>query len=127
MANTKSGHRNAFGVWLAIGTGLQLLMVISGHFLDPIAQLFAIGGVSISLIAGAGFGASSSLRLGRAAGRGGLVGGGCALIGIAVSCALGDVEPIVLTFGTASSAVAGCIGAVVSRSVVGPRGAAHAA
>jgi len=108
------------GFWLVIGTVLQLAMVISGHWVSAIAQGFAIGGVAISLIAGAGFGASGVGTIGRALGSGAMVGGLCALLGIALSCALGDVEPVILALGTASSAIAGLIGGGVARGIVGP-------
>ena len=35
-----------------IGTGLQLLMVIAGHYSPAVAQMFAAGGMAISGIAG---------------------------------------------------------------------------
>jgi LytS/YehU family sensor histidine kinase len=42
---------------------------------------------------------------------GGLIAGGlCAFIGILVSYLLGDVQALVMTFGTASSAVTGALG-----------------
>ena len=86
-------------------------MVISGHYNEFIAQnVFAIGGMSISLIVGAAYGATAAPSRGNAAGGGMLVGGGCALIGIAVSLALGDVPALILLIGTVSSAVTGAIG-----------------
>ena len=97
--------------WLIIGTACQLIMVISGHNNQFIAEnVFALGGMAISLIAGAGY--AIGARAGRAlAVRGGaIVGGGCALIGILVSVALGDVPALILALGTLSSTLAGAIG-----------------
>jgi hypothetical protein len=101
---------------LALGTILQLVMVIAGHYVAAITLLFAPIGVLISLIAGlvyaarAGRGAATErLRVGA------LVGGGCALIGIAVSWLLHDVPALILVVGTASSAVSGALGAVIGR------------
>lgn len=108
-------------VFAAVGTLAQLAMVISGHYVPAISQAFAAGGVGISLIFGAAFGWSGCPSGGKAALGGLVVGGVCALIGIAVSCALGDVEPIVLTFGTASSAVAGAIGGAIAHAVHGKK------
>lgn len=109
------GSNAAMKRWLIIGTVLQLLMVISGHYNDFIAQnLFALGGVTISLIAGAGYGSNAAAGRGSAALGGAVVGGGCALIGIAVSVALGDVPPLILALGTASSAAGGAIGGLVT-------------
>jgi len=111
--------------WLIIGTVLQLIMVISGHFNAFIAQnLFAVGGMAISLIAGAGYGASAATRGAGAAG-GALVGGVCALIGIVVSFALGDVPALILAVGTLSSAVTGAIGGV-GMALLARRGAPDA-
>lgn len=87
----------------ALGTLLQLVMVVSGHFVTAIAMLFGPLGMGISLLAG--------LLYGRWAGRpSGAAGGICALIGIAVSFGLGDVTAVLLALGTLSSAVAGAIG-----------------
>lgn len=95
---------------LVTGTILQLVMVIGGHFSPAIAALFAIAGMLISLVAGALYGVWSGATRGQAGIGGALVGGGCALLGIAVSVALGDVTWSVLLFGTASSAATGGLG-----------------
>ena len=97
--------------WTIVGTVLQLIMVISGHYNEFIAQnVFAIGGMSISLIVGAAYGATAASSRANGAGGGMLVGGGCALIGIAVSVALGDVPALILLVGTVSSAATGALG-----------------
>lgn len=92
-----------------------MAMVIGGHFVPAVANLFAVVGILISLVAG--------LLYARAA-RGGwadsLLGGAvagalCALIGIAMSWAMGDVEAIILVLGTLSSAVGGAIGGAVGK------------
>jgi len=95
----------------AVGTVLQAAMVISGHRNPSIAKLFAVGGMSLSLVAGAiyailvGGAATGSAVLG-----GVLAGGLCALIGIAISYFLEDVPASLLLLGTLSSAVTGAIG-----------------
>jgi xanthine/uracil permease len=103
----------------AVGTLLQLAMVIAGHSNKSIAALFAVLGVSISLVAGiiyamsAKGGSTSSLAVG------GLIAGGvCALIGIVASYALGDVPALILAVGTASSAVGGAIGGALGKLLV---------
>jgi hypothetical protein len=106
--------------WTIIATVVQLVMVVAGHFNAFIKEkVFAIGGMSISLVFGALWAVSCARGKGHAAWGGGVVGGVCALIGIAVSCALGDVEPAVLAFGTAGSFVAGVIGGFVMYALVG--------
>ncbi len=54
---------------------------------------------------------------GGALGGGALAGGLCAIIGIAVSAALGDVPPMILVMGTAASAVTGLIGGAVGKLI----------
>jgi hypothetical protein len=102
----------------AIGLALQLAMVIAGHY-EPYVKnnVFAIGGMLISLIAGAiyawraGGGWGSSLL-------GGLIAGGlCALLGIAVSVLLKDVPASILMFGTIGSAVTGLIGGAIGKAL----------
>jgi hypothetical protein len=101
-----------------IGLVLQLIMVVSGHYVAVIKdQGFAIGGMLISLVAGVIYarmarGAWADSLLG-----GALAGGVCALIGIAVSFALGDVDAAVLAFGTIASAIAGLIGGAAAKLV----------
>ena len=94
-----------------IGTALQLAMVVSGHYNKSIANLFAVLGMTISLVAGLLFALwARQPALGGSA-LGGLIAGGvCALIGIIVSYALGDVPPAIIAFGTLSSAVTGALG-----------------
>jgi hypothetical protein len=104
----------------AVGTVLQLAMVIAGHFVPAVAAYFATGGVGISAVAGVLYGRNAT-TLGGAALGGALAGGACALIGIAVSCALGDVDAMVLVFGTLASAVTGLIGGIAGRFVPAAR------
>ena len=105
-------NRRALLLATLIGTVLQLCMVLLGHGNTSIANMFAIGGMTISLVSGAaysllarnGTGASSPVI-------GGLIAGAlCAFIGIVVSYMLGDVTAFILLAGTASSAVTGALG-----------------
>jgi hypothetical protein len=101
---------------VAIGSILQLAMVIGGHYEPGIAQLFGILGVTISLVAGMLYAVfAASPTIGAAAWGGLLAGGTCALIGILVSFGLGDVGAIVVAFGTISSAVTGALGGLLGR------------
>jgi hypothetical protein len=73
-----------------IGTVLQVGMVVSGHTNPAVKNLFAVGGMTISLVAGVAYvllaprGTDSSPTLG-----GTLAGALCALIGIG-----DEVEPV---------------------------------
>ena len=111
---------NAQALLVATGAGLaaQLAMVIAGHYVAFIRDnVFAIGGMLISLAAGvlfaklAGAGWVPSLT-------GGLIAGGlCAMLGIAVSDGLKDTAGTILVFGTLGSAVAGLAGGALGKLV----------
>jgi xanthine/uracil permease len=95
----------------AIGTVLQTAMVVAGHSNRSIAKLFAVGGMSLSLIAGVIYAAMARGGTTGSAVTGGVIAGSvCALIGIAVSYFLKDVPASLLLLGTLSSAVTGAIG-----------------
>jgi hypothetical protein len=105
-------NSSALRLSIIVGTVLQLVMVVAGHFIPIVAQGFAIGGMSISAIAGLLYarhrsGAWKWQILGAA-----IAGGVCALIGIVVSFWLGDVPAVILIIGAASSAVTGAMGGV---------------
>jgi hypothetical protein len=101
-----------------IGTALQLAMVVSGHYNKGIANLFAVLGMTISLVAGLLFALWAKQPTVSGAALGGLIAGGvCALLGIIVSYALGDVTAMIIILGTVSSAVTGAIGGAVGHVV----------
>ena len=99
--------------WIAIGTVLQLAMVLAGHWVAPVAALFGPLGVTISLLVGLLWAREHAHGYGQGAGGGALVGGSCAFLGIVVSWMLGDVTAVILAFGTASSAVTGALGGLL--------------
>jgi len=97
-------------------------MVVTGHYNEFIkTNVFAIGGMTISLVFGALYARSAARSKGGAMLGGLVVGGAGALLGIAVSFLLGDVPAAVLAFGTAGSAVAGLIGGIVLYSIAGAK------
>ena len=98
-----------------IGTVLHTAMVVAGHSNKSIANLFAVGGMSLSLIAGVIYAALAGGPTGSAILGGVIAGGICALNGIAVSFGLKDVPASLLALGTASSAVTGAIGGWLGR------------
>lgn len=110
-----SGSASAFRNATIIGTLLQLAMVVSGHWVEFIKMnVFAIGGMLISAIAGVIYARSARVDRKKSAIQGAVVGGLCALIGIAVSFFMGDVPANILALGTLSSAVAGAIGGAIA-------------
>ena len=126
MSETVSDRpRTSFSVesmipMLILGTILQFAMVIGGHYNEFIRNnLFAVGGMLISMLAGALWARSHARGKGQAAGGGAIIGGGCALIGIIVSVLLGDTEAMILAIGTISSMVTGAIGGVILYAAAG--------
>lgn len=98
----------------AIGTALQVAMVVAGHFVPALRDPgFAIGGMGLSALAG--WLSARSASLAATLGGGAVAGGVCALLGIGVSVLLGDVPPSLLLLGTAASTVTGVIGAGLAR------------
>jgi hypothetical protein len=101
-----------------VGTALQVAMVLAGHSIPAIARLFAVLGVTISLVAGLLFARQApGITRGGGAGGGAIAGGVCALLGILLSFALGDVPAPVLAFGTLSSALTGALGGVIGQAM----------
>lgn len=101
--------------WIGVGTALQTAMVVVGHWTPAVANLFGPLGMTISLVVGLMWARSGPESYGQAALGGAIVGGTCALVGIAISYLMGDVTAIILAFGTASSAVAGALGGLAGR------------
>lgn len=99
--------------WILIGTVLQTAMVLVGHWVTPVANLFAPFGVGISLVVSLLWARRATDGLVHGLWGGAVVGGACALIGIAISLALGDVTPAVLAFGTLASALTGAFGGLL--------------
>ncbi len=102
-----------------IGLLLQLAMVIAGHVSTPIKGLFAFGGMGFSLIAGLVFAYMTRDGWLPDIIGGAIAGGLCALIGIAVSAALGDVPVSLLLLGIVSSVVTGAIGGTIGKLLFG--------
>ena len=103
-----------------VGTALQTAMVVAGHTNRSIANLFAVGGMSLSLLAGVLYAVlARDATLGAAVMGGVIAGAACALIGIFVSYLLKDVPATLLALGTLSSAVTGAIGGWLGRLVSG--------
>ena len=104
-----------------IGTVLQVIMVVAGHYLPALRDPgFAIGGMALSALAGWLFArATPGSTWGPALGGGAIAGGVSAIIGIAVSVLFGDVPASLLALGTVASAATGAGGAVLARILRG--------
>ena len=97
-----------------VGTAAQVLLVVVGHFVAFVADnLFAVGGMLLALAAGLLYARRSPTA--RPVLGGALAGLICAVIGISISAALGDVPPLLILFGGAASAGAGAVGGRLAR------------
>lgn len=110
-------NKRALIVATVIGTALQMAMVIAGHFVPAVANLFPLVGILISSSAGSAYAHAARSGWGDSLLGGAVAGGLCALIGIAMSWAMGDVEAMILVLGTLSSAVGGLIGGALGKVI----------
>jgi hypothetical protein len=109
-------NARALSLAAALGTVLQIAMVLIGHSHPAVAGLYAVGGMGFSLLAGLAYAFWAPGGSASAAAVGGLAAGAlCALIGILVSYLLGDVPASLLALGTISSAVTGAFGGWAGR------------
>lgn len=96
--------------WIAVGTALQIAMVVAGHFVPPLRAWWGPGGMLISLAVGC---LAAQARWSDTVVAGALAGGVGAFVGIAIALLLGDVPAMLLVLGTVSSVIAGIVGAAV--------------
>ena len=111
MSSTPS--RNPLVVATAIGTVLQVAMVVAGHLHPSVAALFGPIGTLLSLVAGLIYALLARTTVAEAAKGGAVAGAVCAILGVLVSLALGDVTAVVLAIATVSGIVAGAIGGAI--------------
>lgn len=117
----RTANDGAIFRWTAIGTVLQLAMVLIGHWVMAIANLFGILGTLIALVVGLLFGSGARATPASGAGGGAVVGGVSAFLGTVVSWLLGDVTPVILLVGAVSGLVAGGIGGLIGGAMSGRR------
>jgi hypothetical protein len=99
-----------------IGAIFQLTMIVVGHFVPFVRDnVFMIGGLAISLLAGLSYQLRARSSWAWAIVGGAVAGAACAAIGIAASVALKDTPQEILVLGTCGSAVTGLIGGLVGK------------
>lgn len=99
-----------------IGVVLQVIMVVVGHYVPSVANLFPVAGTGIGGIAGLLNGLwSANASQPAAAGGGAVAGGAGGLLGTLLSRVLGDVPTSTIAVGTGSTAVAGIIGGLLGK------------
>jgi len=100
-----------------IGAALQVAMIVAGQYVASVQDYYPIVGTLISLVAGLLYARAAKGGWGDSLIGGAITGAVCALIGIAMSWALGQVPPITLLIGTSASAVGGLIGGAVGKLI----------
>jgi hypothetical protein len=103
-----------------LGTVLQTLMVVVGHFMSPEQQgmLFPIAGTAIGVITGwLSANGTRAMPLGSTAVQGAIAGGVAGVLGSLVSTALGDVPLDNMAIAGGSTLVAGAMGAAIGRAM----------
>ncbi|HEX5387769.1 MAG TPA: hypothetical protein VFW66_13785 [Gemmatimonadales bacterium] len=111
-----NGFSNPFVRATAVGTILQVIMVVAGHTNPSIARLFPVLGTGIAGVAGLLSALwSRGAPMGAAAGGGAAVGGISAVLGVLVSIGLGDVPASTLGIAAVSSGLAGGLGGLVGQ------------
>jgi hypothetical protein len=109
-------NNRALAMATGIGAVLQLSMATVGHSNPDVRNLFAVGGMGLSLIAGILYTVISTEVITRDNILGGLIAGAVgAFVGISASYLLHDVAVNILFIGTALSAVTGAIGGWIGR------------
>ncbi len=102
--------------WYAVATLLQCGHVVAAHVVPAVGNAAGILGVGIPLVVGVLWAKGAPPEsAGAAVTRGFALGFLPALIGLALALALGQVAPLLLIAGSASSGVTGLIGALVGR------------
>jgi hypothetical protein len=100
---------------ILVGTPLQMVTVVLGHFGGLLAAYeigFLFAGMMISATVGYLYAQDVSKGYGRGAYGGAIAGGACALVGIAASVLLGDMAPTVLMVRTLICVVTGAVGGI---------------
>lgn len=99
-----------------VGIVLQVIMVVVGHYVPSVANLFPVAGTGIGGVAGLLNGLWSGNASQQATAGGGAVAGGAGgLLGTLLSHVLGDVPMSTIAVGTGSTAVAGIIGGLIGK------------
>lgn len=104
-------------VW--IGIGLQLAMVVVGHFSTAVLNLSGILGTGIPFVLGIAYGATVATGYGPSAKGGFIIGIVGAVIGVLAAILMGDQTWILLTFAPLSSGVTGTLGGLIGTAAAG--------
>ena len=96
-----------------VGTILQIVLVLLCHVSHWImAHAFMFAGMMISATAAYLYAMDTGKGYFPGSTAGAIIGGACALIGLAISVMLGDTEQVVIPFGTAVCVLTGAVGGI---------------
>lgn len=96
---------------MVVGTVLQVVMYVVGHFSSWFAvNVFGFGGMMISAIAGYIYAMDTGHGYFPGATGGAIAGGACGFVGIGVSVVLGETVASFIATGTAIAVMIGAIG-----------------
>jgi hypothetical protein len=109
----------ALSVATGVGVTLQLAMVVAGHYVPRLQELFGLGGMGFSFVAGLLLTWLARAEWSFALLGGATAGGLCALIAIGLSVGLGDVPPALILLGTFYSMITGTLGGAIGKVVFG--------
>lgn len=100
-----------------IGAALQVVMIVAGQYLPAVQAYYPIVGTLISLVAGLLYARAAKGGWGDSLVGGAIAGGVCALLGIAMSWALGQVPLSTFLIGGSASAVGGLVGGAIGKLI----------
>jgi len=106
-------------VWM--GVGLQLAMVVAGHFSTAVLNLSGVLGTAIPFVLGIGYGATVPTSYKESAKDGFIIGIVGAAIGVVAAILMGDQTWLLLTFAPLSSGVTGTLGGLIGTAASGRR------
>jgi len=105
-----------------VGTVLQVIMVVLGHFVPwVVLHVFMFGGMMISATAAYLYAMDAGKGYFPGATAGAIVGGACALIGIAVSVMLGETASGLIPGATAVCVLTGAVGGLFGQMAANMR------
>jgi hypothetical protein len=102
-----------------MGIGLQLAMVVGGHFSEAILNLSGILGTGIPFVLGIWYGATVPRSYKETAGGGFVIGIVGAVIGVLAAILMGDQPWLLLTFAPLSSGITGVLGGLIGTAATG--------
>jgi len=104
--------------WAALGTIAQVALVTAGHYVDVVFDTWPWPELLVAALVGSGYVVQVRRSYVDSAWHGGMVGGICSFLGVALAVSLADVPPIDLaTVTLAAIGVGGVCGLAAFRAI----------